>query len=126
MKLSEKQLEQVSGAIITSFVNLHFLEEAKASGLFRHQTKKHVNRVIKDLIEIENNYFAKVEEVDDKDLGDKLVANKLEFVKWILNKFTFNDFTKIQEICIAYETDREKLIKASDDILMANGVEKIE
>ena len=71
MKLSEKQLEQVSGAIITSFVNLHFLEEAKASGLFRHQTKKHVNRVINDLIEIENNYFAKVEEVDDKDLSSQ-------------------------------------------------------
>ena len=28
----------------------------------------------------------KVEEVDEKDLGDKLVANKLEFVKWLLTR----------------------------------------
>ena len=124
--MMNKQIEQVSGAIITSFVNLHFLEEAKASGLFRHQTKNHVNRVIKDLIEIETNYFAKVEEVDEKDLGDKLVANKLEFVKWILTKFDFNDFTKIQEVCIAYSQDKEQLIKTSDKILTENGAETIE
>jgi hypothetical protein len=126
MNLTEKQLEQVSGAIITSFVNLHFLEEANNSGLFRHQTKKHVSRVLKDLIEIENKYFSEIEKVDEKDLGDKLVANKLEFVKWILNKFSFNDFTKIQEMCIAYSLDKEKIIELSDKILTENGAETVE
>ena len=45
-------IEQISGAIITSFVNLHFLEETKASGLFRHRTKNNVKKTIDDLIEI--------------------------------------------------------------------------
>lgn len=126
MKLTEKQLEQISGAIITSFVNLHFLEEAKNCGLFRHQTKKHISRTLKDLIEIENNYFSQVEEVDEKDLGDKLVANKMEFIKWLLSKFRFNDFTKLQEICISYSLDKDKMIELSDSILTANGAEIIE
>ena len=80
MKLSEKQLEQVSGAIITSFVNLHFLEEAKASGLFRHQTKKHVNRVINDLIEIENNLNGKIE--FDTSIKYKLESLGVLIISW--------------------------------------------
>ena len=36
---TEKQLEQISGAIITCFVNLHFLQEADSSGLFRQRIK---------------------------------------------------------------------------------------
>ena len=126
MELTEKQIEQVSGAIITSFVNLHFLEEAKASGLFRHRTKNNVKKTIDDLIEIETNYYQKVEEVDEKDLGDKLVANKLEFVKWLLNEFDFNDFTKIQEVCIAYSKDKPKMIAASDKINLEHGAKIIE
>ena len=79
-----------------------------------------------DLIDIENNYFAKIEEVDEKELGDKLVANKLEFVKWLLNKFDFNDFTKLQEVCIAYSLNKEELTETSDRILRENGAETIE
>jgi len=124
--MTNKQIEQVSGAIITSFVNLHFLEEAKASGLFRHRTKNNVKKTIDDLIEIETSYYQKVEEMDEKDLGDKLVANKLEFVKWLLNEFDFNDFTKIQEVCIAYTKDKEQLVAASDKINLEHGAEIIE
>ena len=122
---TEKQIEQVSGAIITSFVNLHFLEEASLTKLFKQSVKYNVKRTMGDLIDIENNYYSKVEEVDEKNLGDKLVANKLEFVKWLLSKFDFNDFTKIQEVCIAYSLDKEKLIEISDRILTEDGAETI-
>ena len=121
----KKQIEQISGAIITSFVNLHFLEEVNSIGLFKQSVKYNVKRTMKDLIDIEDNYYSKVEEVDEKDLGDKLVANKLEFVKWLLTKFDFNDFTKIQEVCIAYSLDKEKLIEVSDRILTEDGAETI-
>lgn len=123
---TEKQLEQISGAIITCFVNLHFLQEADSSGLFRQRVKNNVKKTMADLIDIENNYFAKIEEVDEKELGDKLVANKLEFVKWLLNKFDFNDFTKLQEVCIAYSLNKEELTETSDRILRENGAETIE
>ena len=126
MKPTEKQLEKISGAIITSFVNLHFLEEADSIGLFRQRVKNNVRRTLADLIDIENNYFAKVEEVDEKDLGDKLVANKLEFVQWLLNKFDFNDFSKLQEVCVAYSLEPKKLTNVSDKILINSGAKIIE
>ncbi len=123
---TEKQLEQISGAIITCFVNLHFLQEADSSGLFRQRVKNNVRKTMADLIDIENNYFAKIEEVDEKDLGDKLVANKLEFIEWLLNKFDFNDFSKLQEVCIAYSSNKEELTETSDRILKENGAKAIE
>jgi hypothetical protein len=122
MELTKKNLEKISGAIITSFVNQHFLEEAMRTGLFRHRVKNNVNRTIKELMHIESEYYNKIEDVDDKGLGDKLIANKLEFVKWVLNEFDFNDFCKIQEICKAYTLDKETLTKTSDKILTFNGV----
>lgn len=121
MKLSNRELEQIGGAIITSFVNLHFLEEAQTGGLFKQRVKNNVKRTLNDLINIEDEYFSKVENIDENDLGDKLVANKLEFVRWLLQKFTFNDFSKIQEVCVAYSLDKEKLSEVSDAILLKNG-----
>lgn len=125
MNLTEKQLEKISGAIITSFVNLHFLEEVNTIGIFKQRVKNNVKRTMADLLDIENNYFAKVEEVDEKDLGDKLVANKLEFVQWLLNKFDYNDFSKLQEVCAAYSLNPKELTEISDKILINNGSEQI-
>jgi predicted DNA-binding protein YlxM (UPF0122 family) len=121
---TEKQLEQISGAIITSFINLHFLEEAIQSGLFRQRVKNNVKRTIQDLIQIENNYFNEIERVDDGGLGDKLIANNLEFVGMLLKIFDFNDFSKMQEVAAAYSIDREAIIKVSDEILTKNGTKQ--
>jgi hypothetical protein len=125
MNLTEKQLEKITGAIITSFVNLHFLEEVNTIGIFKQRVKNNVKRTMADLLDIENNYFAKVEEVDEKDLGDKLVANKLEFIQWLLNKFDYNDFSKLQEVCAAYSLNPKELTEISDKILINNGSEQI-
>ena len=127
MKLTNKQVEKISGAILTSFVNLHFLEEVASIGIFRQRVKKNVTRTMEDLLHIENNYFNEVEKLegDDNNMADILVANKLEFIKWILNEFDFNDFTKIQEICIAFSKDKVKLCKTSDEILTNNGAKTI-
>jgi len=126
MKVTDKQLEKISGAILTSFINLHYLEEAKNTGLFQRRIKQNVNRTIEDLIYIETEYYNKVEYVDDRGLSDKLIANKIEFLKWLLNDFDFNDFCKIQEICKAFDFDREALTKTSDAILLKNGSVLIE
>ena len=126
MKVTNKQLEKISGAILTSFINLHYLEEAKNTGLFQRRIKQNVNRTIEDLIYIETEYYNKVESVDDRGLSDKLIANKIEFLKLLLNDFDFNDFCKIQEICKAFDFDREALTKTSDAILLKNGSVLIE
>ena len=121
---TEKQLEQISGAIITSFINLHFLEEVIQSGLFRQRVRNNVKRTIQDLIQIENNYFNEIERVDDSGLGDKLIANNLEFVGILLKMFDFNDFSKMQEVAVAYSIDRDAIIKVSDEILTKNGTKQ--
>jgi Rad3-related DNA helicase len=123
MQLNEKQLEKITGAIITSFVNLHFLEEIKLSRLVKHKVKNNLNKTLNDLIQIERKYFDEIESIDDDNLSDKLVANKLEFVKWLLNNYSYNDFTKLQEVCLAYTTDRKKVTDITDSILKDSGAE---
>lgn len=120
MKLTNKQLEKLSGAILTSFVNLHFLEEVDTLGILKRKVKYNVKRTIGDLLDIETKYFDKIEELEGSEMSDKLVANKLEFIKWLLNEFDFNDYTKIQEVCVAYTTDRDRLTSVSDKILLEN------
>ena len=119
--MNEKQLEKISGAIITSFISLHFLEEAKNTGMFKQRVKNNLNRTIKDLIDIEEDYFSKIDNIDDNGLGDKLVANSLEFVKILLSRSSFNEFTKMQEVCAAYLANPEEMSKLSDKILLENG-----
>ena len=121
--MNEKQLEKISGAIITSFISLHFLEEVKNTGMFKQRVKNNLNRTIKDLIDIEENYFSKIDNIDDNDLGDKLVANSLEFVKILLSRSSFNEFTKMQEVCAAYLANPEEMSKLSDKILLENGAQ---
>jgi len=121
---NEKQLEQITGAILTSFINLHFLEEAMQSGLFRQRVRKNVKRTIDDLLLLEQTYFSEIEKVDENDLGDKLVANNLEFLSFLLKMFRFNDFSKMQEIAIAYSLDKEAITKVSDEVLIKNGAKE--
>jgi predicted DNA-binding protein YlxM (UPF0122 family) len=118
---NETQLEQITGAIITSFINLHFLEEAERSGLFRQRVRKNVKRTLDDLIHLEATYFNEIEKVDETGLGDKLVANNLEFITFLLKMFRFNDFSKMQEVAVAYSMDKEAVTKVTDEILIKNG-----
>ena len=69
MELTEKKLEKISGAILSSFINLHLLEDAEKIGLFRQRVRNNIRRTISDLKEIEINYYNKIEEVDEKELG---------------------------------------------------------
>jgi hypothetical protein len=124
-KYNEKQLEQITGAILTSFINLHFLEEAMQSGLFRQRVRKNVKRTIDDLLLLEHTYFSEIEKVDENDLGDKLVANNLEFLTFLLKMFRFNDFSKMQEVAVAYSLDKEAIIKVSDEVLIKNGAKEV-
>lgn len=123
--MTDKQIVKVTGAIITSFINLHFLEESKNTGVFKQKAKFNLKRTLNDLLEIENKYFDSIDEVDSNGLGDKLVANKMEFVKWLLNKYDFNEFSKLQEVCLAYDLEPKKVTDITDKILLNNGAKEI-
>ena len=124
MKLKEKELELVSGAIVTSYVNMHYLEEAKKLGVFRQKTKMNVTRTLKDLQDIEEKLFNPIDDIDSKGLGDKLVANNMTFINEML-KFDFNDFSKLQEVFVAFTKDPKRLTSISDRILLKEGGKKV-
>mgnify|MGYP003642365478 FL=1 len=123
MVLSKKAVQFVSGGIISSYITTHYLEESKHLGVFKQSAKMNVNRTLKDLIKIEEDYFNETENVDDKDLSDKLVSNKLTFIDEFL-KFDFADFTKLQEVFVAFTKDRKRLVSISDKILIEDKAKK--
>jgi|NorSeaMetagenome_1021524.scaffolds.fasta_scaffold00484_9 hypothetical protein len=123
MVLSKKAVQFVSGGIISSYITTHYLEESKHLGVFKQSAKMNVNRTLKDLIKIEEDYFNETENIDDKDLSDKLVSNKLTFIDEFL-KFDFADFTKLQEVFVAYTKDRKRLVSISDKILIEDNAKK--
>jgi len=124
MELTKKQLIKVSGAILSSYINNHYLEETKHLGVFRKTTKKNVSRTLEDLLKIELEFFDKVYDLDGDKVGSTIVQNNLVFIDEFL-KFDFNEFSKLQEVFVAYTKDPKRITSISDKILIKAGAEKI-
>ena len=123
-ELTKNQLIKVSGAILSSYINNHYLEETKHCGVFRQSTKKNVSRTLEDLLKIELEYFDNVYDIDDKEVGSALVQTNLKFIDEFL-KFDFNEFSKLQEVFVAFTKDKKRLTSISDKILIKSGAKKI-
>lgn len=123
--MTSENITKVSGAILTSFINLFYLEEINKLGIVRHTAKKNLKRTLEDLKEIERVYFNETDKLDDKQLADKLIANKMVFIDWMLKEFDFNDFSKFQEIAYAYSLKPKRLTGITDKILLENGSKKV-
>ena len=123
-ELTKNQLIKVSGAILSSYINNHYLEETKHCGVFRQSTKKNVSRTLEDLLKIELEYFDNVYDIDDKEVGSALVQTNLKFIDEFL-KFDFNEFSKLQEVFVAFTKDKKRLTSISDKILIKSGAKKL-
>ena len=124
MELTKKQLIKVSGAILSSYINNHYLEETKHLGVFRQTTKKNVSRTLEDLLKIELKFFDKVYDLDEDKVGSTIIQNNLVFIDEFL-KFDFNEFSKLQEVFVAYTKDPKRITSISDKILIKAGAKKI-
>jgi|TARA_R110002126_G_scaffold40976_1_gene119810 hypothetical protein len=124
MELTKKQLIKVSGAILSSYINNHYLEETKHLGVFRQTTKKNVSRTLEDLLKIELEFFDKVYDLDGDKVGSTIIQNNLVFIDEFL-KFDFNEFSKLQEVFVAYTKDPKRITSISDKILIKAGAKKI-
>jgi len=122
-KMNSKEIRTVSGAIISSYVANHYLEESKHLGIFRQSTKKNLSRTLLDLVKIEEDFYNEAEKIDDKDISSKMICNNLNFIDEFL-KFDFSDFSKLQEVFVAYTLDKKRLTSISDKILITNGADK--
>ena len=124
MELTKKQLIKVSGAILSSYINNHYLEETKHLGVFRQTTKKNVSRTLQDLLKIELEFFDKVYDLDGDKVGSTIIQNNLVFIDEFL-KFDFNEFSKLQEVFVAYTKDPKRITSISDKLLIKSGAKKI-
>jgi hypothetical protein len=124
MKLTKKELITVSGGILSSYINNHYLEQAKHLGVFKQTAKRNVSRTLDDLVKIEIDWFDKVYNVDTKDIGGTLIDNSMSFISKML-KFDFNDFCELQEVIVAYSLNKKRIKNISDKILIDNGAVKL-
>ena len=122
--MNKEDTIKIGGAIITLFIASHYAQEVSHLPLIKHSVKKNLNRTLADLKEIELRYFDETEKVDEKGIGDKLTANSITFVDWLLNEFDFNEFSEFQEIAYAYKLDAKRIKGISDKILIENGATK--
>ena len=116
--MNRKDIEKVQGAILSCFEANYFLNECKHTNVFKNKAKLNLKRTLEDLLEIENRYFNEIEKIDEDNLADKLVSNKLEFFNFLLTKFDYSKFVKMQEISVAFELDEKRLTSISDKILL--------
>tara|TARA_R110000850_G_scaffold254298_1_gene379688 strand:- start:1835 stop:2212 length:378 start_codon:yes stop_codon:yes gene_type:complete len=123
-KLTEDQVQSLSGAILTGFEHAHYLEEAVKIGLFEPSALKQVQKTLKHLIFLEKNYYNAVEEMDEKNLADKIFSNKLYFIDWMIKKFNHGKYNKLQEICVSFSIDPHRIGRISDKILSENVAKK--
>ena len=122
--MSKKDLEQASGAIISSFVALHYLEEVSHTSIFKKDLKYKVKSAIEALKKVEKDYYDKIENIDDNDVSNKLSHNSISFIQACIHKKLFNDFTVIQEIIMAYDIDPKSIKSISDKIHNKNNSSK--
>ena len=122
--MNKEDAIKTGGAIITLFIASHYAQEVSHLPLIKHSVKKNLNRTLADLKEIELKYFDETEKVDENGIGDKLTANSIIFVDWLLNEFDFNEFSEFQEIAYAYKLDAKRIKGISDKILIENGATK--
>lgn len=125
MKLNKKDLQQATGAILTSFVAMHYLEEVKHLPIFKQSLKRSVNNTIKELQKVEKDYFDKVDAIDDNEIADKLSSNLMSFIAMILKDNIFIDFATLQEILMAYNLEPKAIKGISDKIHKRNNAELV-
>ena len=124
MKRTEKELQNLGGAIINSFIAQHYLKECEHLNAFRHSARRNLTKTLEDLKYIELKYYDEIEKHDENDISDKIVANNLTFIEEFL-KFDFTKFSRLQQVFMAFNLDEKRLTGIADKILIENGGEKI-
>ena len=123
--MTQNEVTKVSGAILTCYLNNFYLNELKHTSIFNKSLKFAVNNAIKELTKVETIYFNEIDKVDEKNLADKLIANKITFLDYLLNRYDYNEFCIMQEIAVAYDLDPKRMKSISDKIHLENGGKKV-
>jgi hypothetical protein len=125
MEISQKDLLNISGGVLSCFEASHYLNECNQLKVFRQSAKYNVNRTFEDLKKIEIDLYDKIEEVDKKGLQAKKTDNNLAFFEWLLTTFDYSKVQKLKEVCLAFSLDENRITSISDKIHQQNGAKKV-
>ena len=123
--MTNKTLQAVTGSILSCFMALHYLEEVKSTNFFKGSLKNLLNRVIKELIIVEKKYYDKIDVIDGEDTADKLMSNKLTFIKEMQKEHNYAHLSDLEQIICAYRLDPKALMRVTDKIHYNNNAVKI-
>ena len=110
-----KQLENLTGAVILNQLALHYNETLKYTKFYKHNLKRLLKPIIKELQKIEEQEFDKVWEVDPE-YTDK-VSNNVVMIMQEISKGGFTDMVMLGNIICAYKKDKKKIGAVMDEIL---------
>jgi hypothetical protein len=102
-----KMLEAITGSVISSYVNLHYLESLKRYGLVKHKTKNLLNNTIKELQKLEQKEFEQIYGADEKNVH-MISSNLIEFFDVVM-KDGFTSQMLLQNMVIAYKKDPKSI-----------------
>lgn len=119
-KMHTNTLHKVTGAILMNYIANHYNEEIKHTSLYKQNLKNKINAATKELTKVEKKLFDKVYDIDDTELSDKLSANLITFLDVMIKDRNFPEFSKLQEIVVAYTLDPKAITGISDKILKKN------
>ena len=110
-----KQLENLTGAVILNQLALNYNESLIYTKFYKHRLKASLNLAIKELMRAEKNEFDKVWEVDP-DYTDQ-VSNNVIMIMQEISKGGFTDMIMLGNIICAFQKDRKKLSQVIDEVL---------
>lgn len=123
--MKEEDIIKVSASILSCFLTGFYLNELRHTNVFKGPLKVAINQAMNQLIKVEKKYFNEIEKVDEKEMADKLIANKICFLEYLVKRYDYNDFSIMQEICTAYDLNPKRIKSISDKIHLENGGTKV-
>ena len=113
--MRQKTFENLTGCVMANFVSLHYNEEIKQTIHYKHNLKRLINPLIRELQKIEKSDYDTISESVGGDL-DTLTENYLEFIK-LITKGSFKDFMTNQNLLIAAEIDSKRMSRLANKII---------
>ena len=112
--------ELLSATTITSFVNLHYIEQLKATRFYRANIKKFGKPFLNALVKVEKQMYDLLCESDPEEKFVKPVTDS--FLEWveIASKKDFGGFLDMQTLTLASDIDRKRMLSIANKIIKEN------
>lgn len=114
-KREQEAFENLTGCVIANFTALYYNEKIKQTTHYKHNLKRLLNPVIKELIKIESKEFDKICETDEDTLST-LSEGNIDFIKE-MSKGSFKTFMQNQNVIIANSIDEKRMTNLATKII---------